>query len=343
MANKYKNITESSLVKETNGTLKKVIINSHTSGTLKLVDGIFNGVAASGVLTSAGACAPADYATSTLTSSGVNVTADDTVTIDTTVYTFKAVPSAAYEVDIGADAAATLDNLKAAINATGTAGTTYGTGTLVHPTVIATTNTDTTQVIRAKTIGTAANSIATTSTAATLTWTGATMASGVAVTNATVTIDTVTYTFVLTLPDTLGYTAVPYYVLWVTSEAVALDNLKLAINATGTPGTTYSAGTLQHPTVVATTNTNTEQTVVARQLGTAGNSIATTETLANYSWGAATLASGTGSTGKVLSNTITFSAVATTGEREIDFGELAFDTALLAVVGGTVDLTLVYD
>lgn len=60
--------------------------------------------------------------------------ADETVTIDGIVYTWKAAPSAAYEVDIGANVTACRDNLKAAINDSGTAGTTYGTGTVRHPT-----------------------------------------------------------------------------------------------------------------------------------------------------------------------------------------------------------------
>lgn len=64
-----------------------------------------------------------------------NVAADDTVTIGATVYTFKAAPSAAFEVDVGADLATSIDNLVAAINLTGTAGTTYGTGTTAHPLV----------------------------------------------------------------------------------------------------------------------------------------------------------------------------------------------------------------
>jgi len=339
---KSKNISESGIIKRGIGKLKGLIINSHSSGTVKIFDSVDAGVNASGVLTSAGACAPAEFADQDLTSTGVNVTDGDTCTIGTTVYRFKNTLAAAYDVKIGASAAITLDNLKAAINATGTAGTEYFAGTLAHPTVIATTNTDTVQTIRAKTIGTAANSIATTETAATLSWGAGTMANGVATTNAKIVIGTRTYIATKTLHESLGYEAVADYVLWVTSEAVFLDNLKKAINASGTAGTEYSTGTLENFDVVATTNTNTQQTIVNKNVGTAGNAIATTETMANYSWGAATLENGAGETGKVICNTITFSAVATTGERYIPFYDTVFDNGLYITIGGTADLTILY-
>lgn len=335
------NISESGIVKRGIGKLKGLIINSHSSGTLKIFDSVDAGVAASGVLTSAGACAPADFADQALTSDGTNFADNETVTIDTTVYRFKTTPAAAYDVQIGASAAVSLDNLKAAINASGTAGTEYFAGTLEHPTVIATTNTDTVQTIRAKTIGTAANSIATTETGAHAAWGAATMANGVAVTNAKIVIGGRTYTATKTLHESLGYTAVVDYVLWVTSEAVFLDNLKKAINASGTVGTDYSTGTLENYDVVATTNTNTAQTIVYKKVGTVGNAIATTETLANYSWGAVTLASGSGEDGKLICNTITFSVVATTGERFIPFYDAVFDNGLYITIGGAADITLI--
>lgn len=117
-------------------------------------------------------------ATGTLTSDTTNVADGDTVTIGTTVYRFKDTPAQAYDVQRGADAATSLDNLKAAINASGTPGTEYYAGTLAHPTVTATTNTDTTQVVQAKNYGTAGNAIASTETSAHLSWGAATLASG---------------------------------------------------------------------------------------------------------------------------------------------------------------------
>lgn len=284
-------------------------------------------------------------------------TAAATVTIDTTVYTFvdalsetygaTAIP---YQVLAGADVAASLDNLKLAINATGTAGTNYSTGTAAHASVVATTNTDTAQTIRGRVPGTSLNTLATTETLANTTWADTTLGGGtgasdpgVTTAGATFTIGSRTYTAVIELSETLGAAARADQILWVTSEAVFLDNVKLAINASGTAGTEYSTGTTKHAQVKATTNAATTQVFEALEAGTGGNSIVTTETLANYAFTSTVMASGVGSTGKVMFNTMTLSAVATTGERFIDLGNVAFDYGLYAVVGGTADITLLVD
>lgn len=338
-------ITESTLVKSLAGKINGLTVNSHTSGTLRLIDGKYNGAAASGTLTSSGAMVPADYAIGTLTGDGTAVADGATVTIGTRVYTAKtALTGAADEVLIGstADSSAFLANLKKAINLTGVLGQDYGFNTAINADVSASTLTGTTLKLGAKLIGTAGNSIATTESSAHLSFGAATLAGGVTAAGATVTIDAITYTFTLTLGETLGNASVPYQILWVTSEAVALDNLKAAINGSGLPGTDYSAATAIHPTVTATTNTNTTQLVVAKNLGVAGNSIATTETLANYAWGAATLASGTGTTGKVILDTYTFAA----GSQAIPLGGdrgLSFATGLLAIIGGVANITLAMD
>lgn len=285
-----------------------------------------------------------------------------TVTIGTTVYTVvdalsetygaTAVP---YQVLKGAAEANMLDNLKLAINGTGTAGTHYSTGTVAHPDVIATTNTDTAQTIRSRSIGTAAetttiNAIATTETMANTAWADTTLGGGTGASNpavttdaATVTIGDITYTVVIDLAETLGLTAVPYQVLWVTNEATFLDNIKLAVNASGLGGTQYSTGTYEHPQVYATTNADTTQVFLAKQTGTQGNSIATTDTLGNYAFTSTVMASGTGSTGRIMHNTMTFSAVATTGERVLDFGGEEFTRGLYVTIGGTADITVSYE
>lgn len=115
----------------------------------------------------------------TLTSTGTNVSDGDTVTIGEVVYTFKTTPAAAYDVKIGADAATSLDNLKAAINASGTPGTEYFAGTHAHAEVTATTNTNTTQVVEARDERWG-NGVATTESATTLSWGSATLTGGVA-------------------------------------------------------------------------------------------------------------------------------------------------------------------
>jgi hypothetical protein len=284
-------------------------------------------------------------------------TANATVTIGAITYTvvdelsetYGADPIA-YQVKKGAAEANMLDNLKLAINGGTGKGTLYSTGTVAHEYVIATTNDDTTQTIRARAVGNAAyttliNALAQTETMANTAWADSTMGGGTGNANpsvttdaATFTIGDITYTGVLELSETLGATAVPYQVLWVTNEATFLDNIKEAVNGSGITGTDYSTGTLAHPQVIATTNTNTTQVFNSRLLGSAQNAIVTTETLANYSFTAGTMASGTGATGELIMNTYT---PATTANANVFNRE--FTRGLYVTVGGTsISSTIFY-
>ncbi len=224
--------------------------------------------------------------------------AAETVTIGSTVYTFKNIPAAAYDVQIAATAALTLANLKAAINASGTPGVAYAQGTTVHPSVVGTTLSTTQLVIQAKVPGTAANSLATTETSAHASWAGATMNSGTAgitVAGATATIDATVYTVVVELSESFGAPAIANEIIYGGSEAVMLQNFLNAINGVGTPGTDYSSNTVVHPTVFASTVTATVLTIVSKSLdATTSNAIATTETMANTAFGDTTLGGGTG-------------------------------------------------
>lgn len=261
------------------------------TGTVTIVDYLKSILtAATQTLTVSGAITPASHAVGTLTSTGVVMLDAETVTIGSTVYRFKTVMSQAYDVQLNALASISLDNLKAAINASGTPGTEYFAGTLAHPTVYATTNTDTTQALQARTPGTAANSIATTETSAFLSFGAVTLTGGVA--GETATVDARTYTFVDALTETSGAAAIANQVLRGAATTNALDNLKSAINASAGVGTTFSTGTTAHATVAATTKTATTLVVAAKTSGAAGNALAATETLANGAWGAATLAGG---------------------------------------------------
>jgi len=163
----YLNGTTSQQVSAIPGKVYGVIVNSHTSGTLRLNDGI-------GGTTSAGV-----KATQTLTASGVFLN-NETVTIAGLVYTFKTTLTGAKdEVLIGVSAAASLDNLKSAINATAGEGTTYGTGTIANNYVTATTNDDTTQIVEAIRIGEYGNAFTTTETGADASWGAGTLTGGV--------------------------------------------------------------------------------------------------------------------------------------------------------------------
>jgi hypothetical protein len=206
-------------------------------------------------------------AVGTLTSDATNPSNNDTLVIGGRTYTFKStLTGASDEIKIGADAATTLDNVKSAINATAGAGTAYGTGTVVNTQVSATTNTDTTQVLQALSVGNDGNTITTVETSSHLSFGGATLAGGV--------------------------DPVAGEVLIGGSAAVALDNIKSAVNLTAGAGTAYSTNTSIHPNVTAGSNTNTTQAFSANSTGTAGNGIATTETSSHLSFGAATLTGG---------------------------------------------------
>ncbi len=218
-------------------------------------------------------------ATSTLTNA-TSFTAGETVSINGRTYTFVVTPAQANDVAIGANVAASLDNLKQAINQGDSAfptapsnegrGTNWGYDTKRHTEVIATTNAATTQVVEAIDFGTRANTFPTSETCATGSWTGTTLSGGVA-----------------NVPDEIKIGS---------SAAETLDFIKDAINntaVTGAEGTAYSAGTYAHDQVTATTNTNTAQTVQARNAAFDNASIATSVTGGgNIAAGAATLASG---------------------------------------------------
>lgn len=113
-------------------------------------------------------------ATKVLTIAAGNASVDDTVTIDGVVYRFKSTMLAAYDVKISAvDNDATVANLVAAINASGTPGVEYFAGTLIHPTVAAGAETgDGTTAITAKVKGLRGNAIAVSESGANISWAG---------------------------------------------------------------------------------------------------------------------------------------------------------------------------
>lgn len=345
----FANITETQLIKSGVGKIYGVVVNSHNSGTLKLQDGVDDtaGAKASSTFTVSSGLAPAVHATNTITSDTTNVSDGDTVTIGAVVYRFKDTMAQAFDVKIGADAATSLDNLKAAINGTGTAGVEYFAGTVAHTLVIATTNTDTTQKIYSRTYGTGNNTLATTETSSHLSWADSTLGGGtgvsdpgVATAGATFTVGGDSYYFTTELSETvLGASgAVTNEILWVTNDATALDNMKKAINGSGTEGTDYSTGTNARTDVTATTNTNTTQVIEAKVFGTLGNEITTTETISGSAWTSTTLTGGTNAA-RLMCNTITFAS----GSQTFPFpAPINFVNGLFATVGGTADLTILY-
>lgn len=248
---------------------------------------------ATGVLTLTDDIIPGVHAESVLTSDGTIPSSGDTVTIGDKTYTFVSSlsdPAIPFEVVIGTSAATALDNLKAAINLSAGAGSVYGIGTTKNTSVVATDNTDTTQKVVARVPGTASNSIAVSETSDHLSWGGSTLGGGV---NAeTVSINGRAYSFVTVLSEINGADAIADQVLFGSDSSVALDNLKLAVNAEGTAGSSYSTGTIKNADVLATTNESNAQTFEALVSGSAGNAITTTTTIVNGSFGGATYLSG---------------------------------------------------
>jgi hypothetical protein len=339
------NINTTSLIKRLRGIFGGLFVNSGTA-SITVFDGTELAVAGVGTITSAGASAPADYAKQTLTSDTTAVADGDTVVLGATggtprTYRAKTTPIAIGDVAIGSttDGSAFLANLKKAINGTGIGnGTDYFAGTLPAPEIIASTLTGSTLLLAFRTLGTGGNAYTTTEISSHLSFGAGTMTGGVTIAAATVTIDTITYMAVKTLAETIGLTAVANQVLWVTNEATFLGNLKKAINSAGTAGTDYSTGTAQHPTVIGTTLSATQLIVQAKVWGKNGNAIATTTTLANYSWSAATLASGAGPDATIILNT--FVSVAAT---RYPVPPVAFTRGLYVVLSTTGDVSVFVD
>ncbi|MBP7341368.1 MAG: hypothetical protein KA957_03535 [Syntrophaceae bacterium] len=247
-----------------------------------------NAVAATGTLTADANPSPAAQASGILTSNESLVADGATVTIGTTVYTFKTAlsePAVAYEVLIGENYSAQLANLAAAINGGTGAGVTYGTGTAAHPDVQSSAPFNAAITITAKVAGDAGNLIAKDTDSGNLDWDGAGDYLTGGLDTETVTIGAKTYAFVAALTPAEGEV-----LIGATLEAT-LTNLKNAINHTGTPDTDYSCAEA-HPSVSATADA-THLVATAKVKGAAGNAIATSDAEAgeetHMAWAAETL------------------------------------------------------
>lgn len=211
------------------------------------------------------------YATATITDgNATNVSDGDTITIDSTVYRFKNTMAQVNDVHIGASADATAQSLIYAINGAGTPGTDYFTGTVANASVTAGTLSAHAFTVTAKALGTAGNAIAISTTSSHLTLsnnTGNHLNGGV--------------------------NPVANEVLIDSTADLSLTNLASAINGTSGAGTKYSTATAANTQVTCGAVASHAVVVTAITLGLAGNSIASTTTAATLSWGAATLTGGT--------------------------------------------------
>jgi len=108
-------------------------------------------------------------------------------------------------------------------------------------------------------------------------------------------IDTVYYEFVASGVDAgtpAGTLADPWLVLIGATSEFSLSNLSAAIGNTGTPGGTYSTALLANPNVEVRRLEQYRLNVQAVVPGAGGDTIVTTTTAANLTWGAATLENG---------------------------------------------------
>lgn len=113
--------------------------------------------------------------------------------------------------------------------------------------------------------------------------------------NDVVRIDEVYYKFTSGSVDTGtpdGSVGNPWLVALSTTNEQALLNLRLAINAQGSQGFTYSTGLTVHPTVYARASDTDELFVEARTAGLDGNNIEVTTTISGAYWAGSTLGGG---------------------------------------------------
>jgi hypothetical protein len=103
--------------------------------------------------------------------------------------------------------------------------------------------------------------------------------------NDTVTIGSTTYTFVTALSGTLQ-------ILIGTNADTSLTNLVQAINASGTPGTNYSADITTANTQVTASTVASHATTLTAAAGAAGNSIALSTTSSHLTVSGADLSGG---------------------------------------------------
>lgn len=89
-------------------------------------------------------------------------------------------------------------------------------------------------------------------------------------------------------PD--GSSGAPFLVATGGDDAGSLENLASAINADGTPGTTYSTALTGQNTIVSAVAEPTFVEVTSRTTASSNNSVATTVTGTELSWGNSTLA-----------------------------------------------------
>ena len=279
--------TSNSLIGVTTGLLSSTQLSlggaQAANSTLTQVAGAA-AVAATDILTNAGAITSATVAHSTLTIAGTGPANTDTVTVGATTYTFVTTLTnggTANQVLVGGTPQQSLINLAAAVNgAAGQAGTEYGNGTVANTAATAVNTSATVDTITASSNGLGAaggggtgNFVALVSgtpgdlVAASTTLGGAGGVAGIA--GNTVAVGGTTYTFVAALSSKPTANEV-----LAGSVTVSLANLVLAVNQGTGGGVNYGTGTAANANVAASTLVaGTSVTFTADVAGSAGNGI----------------------------------------------------------------------
>jgi hypothetical protein len=120
-----------------------------------------------------------------------------------------------------------------------------------------------------------------------------------------------------TWKETVGSTA--NEVLIGADIEACIDNAVAAINAGTGAGTVYGSATTANANVTAAKTTAATLTATAKVPGVGGNSIASTETMANGAWGAATLAGGASPTAAEIATAVA-AVMIQDGIQAIDLG-----------------------
>lgn len=134
--------------------------------------------------------------------------------------------------------------------------------------------------------------------------------SGTAGNNETMTIGNQTYTFKTAL------TGAPNEILIGAAATNTLDNIKSAINGTGTPGTDYSQSTPRNKLVTGGAKAATTL-VLAPADTNVGGATATTETMANFAFTGATLSAGTLGAAVIASPTVKDTVAGLAGDANV--------------------------
>jgi len=222
----------------------------------------------------------ATAASAVLTSDNTNPSNGEKVTIGTVEYTFKTtLTGAANEVEIGADADATLTNLKNLINSGRAAVAASGVltsdetnpaaadevvvGDLTYAFVTALTEAYATATLTSDNTNPAAGDL--------------------------VVVGDITYQFVSSLTVDRGHgqsdpLEIPNRILIGANADTTLGNLVAAINGAAGEGTKYSYGTVVNPKVSAAAVGSHASVMTAKALGVVGNAIAKSETSSHLDW-----------------------------------------------------------